>query len=93
MLQTVSCETIYLFGSYAYGIPNEDSDYDFFIILPDNGIRPLDAIQNISLALIGKTNKKPVDVLAKRHSEFDHRKDLITLEKEVFEKGIIIYEQ
>jgi predicted nucleotidyltransferase len=30
------CEKIILFGSYAYGVPKEDSDYDFYIILKDD---------------------------------------------------------
>jgi predicted nucleotidyltransferase len=32
ILNTVgeTCEKIILFGSYAYGKPREDSDYDFF---------------------------------------------------------------
>jgi predicted nucleotidyltransferase len=35
ILSTVgeSCEKIYLFGSYAYGTPHKDSDYDFFVVL------------------------------------------------------------
>ena len=93
ILQTVKCEKIYLFGSYAYGTPNEDSDYDFYVVVPDNGIRPLEAAQNIHLALFGKTNKKPVDILAKRHSDFEKRKNLITLENEVYNKGVMLYEQ
>jgi len=35
ILQTVGndCEKIILFGSYAYGTPNKESDYDIFVIL------------------------------------------------------------
>ena len=29
--ETVDCEKIYLFGSYAYGEPREDSDLDFML--------------------------------------------------------------
>jgi len=29
--ETVDCEKIYLFGSYAYGEPHEDSDLDFYL--------------------------------------------------------------
>jgi predicted nucleotidyltransferase len=28
-----NCEKIILFGSYAYGVPKEGSDYDVFVIL------------------------------------------------------------
>jgi predicted nucleotidyltransferase len=30
---TVPAERIYLFGSYAYGAPSKDCDYDFGILL------------------------------------------------------------
>jgi predicted nucleotidyltransferase len=43
ILNTVgdNCEKIILFGSYAYGIPNEKSDYDFFVILKDGTEKPI----------------------------------------------------
>ena len=30
ILETLDTYTIYLFGSYAYGIPKDDSDYDIY---------------------------------------------------------------
>ncbi|MDR1110813.1 MAG: nucleotidyltransferase domain-containing protein [Deltaproteobacteria bacterium] len=30
----VDCDKIYLFGSYAYGEPTEDSDLDFYVEYP-----------------------------------------------------------
>ena len=38
--QAIPAERIYLFGSHAYGKPNPNSDYDFFVVIPDGGIRP-----------------------------------------------------
>ncbi|GHT72920.1 hypothetical protein FACS1894124_0400 [Spirochaetia bacterium] len=32
IVKTVPVEQIYLFGSYAYGTPHKDSDYDLYII-------------------------------------------------------------
>ena len=40
ILQTVPAEAIYLFGSYANGTPNEDSDLDIYVVVPDIDIRP-----------------------------------------------------
>ena len=34
--QTVDTEKIYLFGSYAYGVPTQNSDFDLCVIIPDN---------------------------------------------------------
>ncbi|MDD4591431.1 MAG: nucleotidyltransferase domain-containing protein [Parabacteroides sp.] len=35
--QTVNADKIYLFGSYAYGKPHEDSDFDLYAVIPDDG--------------------------------------------------------
>ena len=42
--ETVKAEAIYLFGSRAYGIPTEDRDSDLCVIIPENSMRPADAI-------------------------------------------------
>ena len=31
----VDAEKIYLFGSFAYGMPKEDSDFDIYVLLTD----------------------------------------------------------
>ena len=49
--QTVDTEKIYLFGSYAYGVPTQNSDFDLCVIIPDNDLRPADAIKKIRRAL------------------------------------------
>ncbi len=91
ILNTTQVEKIYLFGSFAYGKPNEESDYDFYVVVPDGSDRPLLITQGIYRALFGKTNKRPVDILVKRHSDFYSRKDLLTLENVVFNQGVMIY--
>lgn len=51
------CEQVYLFGSYAYGTPREDSDplgpsdYDFYVVLNDNAKKPMLVMQDLSLCL------------------------------------------
>ena len=49
---TVDTEKIYLFGSYAYGTPTDDSDYDLCVIIPENSMRPVDAVKAIRRALL-----------------------------------------
>jgi predicted nucleotidyltransferase len=36
VLKTVPAEVIYLFGSYANGMPNRDSDLDIYVVVPDS---------------------------------------------------------
>ena len=89
----IPVERIYLFGSYANGSPNEDSDYDFYILIPDDGIKPLDAIREIRYSLIPINRKKPVDIIADYKSNFEARSKLNTMERVVVNEGIILYER
>jgi predicted nucleotidyltransferase len=90
ILNTVEAEEIYLFGSYAYGIPTEDSDFDLYIVIPDGSIRPLEAMQIIGRAIY-KEQKKPIDILVSRASDFRRRKLLPTLERTVARDGVRLY--
>ena len=36
ILKFVPARYIYLFGSYAYGNPTEESDIDIYVVTPDN---------------------------------------------------------
>ena len=49
---TVDCEKIYLFGSYAYGEPHKDSDLDFYVVLsPHSNLRPIEAMKVVFMPL------------------------------------------
>jgi predicted nucleotidyltransferase len=88
--KSVPVKEIYLFGSYVYGKPDSDSDFDIYVIIPDNTLRPLDAMQKISIA-ISDGQKHPVDVLVGNYTAFNERKSQPTIEREVALKGIKIY--
>ena len=58
-------DQIILFGSYAYGQPNQDSDVDLLVILPFEGLPVYKAIEirkklrpTFSLDLIARTSKQ-----------------------------------
>ena len=90
ILNTVETEAIYLFGSYAHGTPREDSDFDLYIVIPDDSIRPLEAAQNINIAIF-RGQKKPVDILVARAGDFHRRKQLPTIERTVAREGVMLY--
>jgi hypothetical protein len=93
IISAVDVEKLYLFGSYAYGTPNEDSDYDFYMIIPDDGIRPIDAMSEAGMALWGK-KVKGCDILAGTPETFERRsKKAWTIEGEVANKGVLLYER
>jgi len=91
--QTVPAERIYLFGSHAYGQPNKDSDYDFFVVLSDDSMRPIKAMQEIQWAVAQSPLRTPVDVLASHSNQFDEMKEYNTLERQVVRKGVLLYER
>lgn len=90
ILSVVSVKEIFLFGSYANGTPSENSDFDIYVVIPDNTMRPLDAMTKINIA-VSKNQKRPVDILVGSQSDFKKRSSLPYIEKEVFNKGIKIY--
>ena len=89
--QTVPVESIYLFGSYAYGTPNKDSDLDLYVVFRDElPMRELDAITAISIA-IDSVRKMPMDILGLKQNRFHDRKLYATLERKIVREGIKLY--
>jgi len=89
--KTVPVESIYLFGSYAYGTPNKDSDLDLYVVFKDElPMRELDAITAISMA-IDPVRKMPIDILGLKQNRFHDRKLYATLERKIVREGIKLY--
>jgi len=89
--KTVPVESIYLFGSYAYGTPNKDSDLDIYVVFKDElPMRELDAITAISIA-IRHVKTMPMDILGLKQNRFHDRKLYATLERKIVREGIKIY--
>jgi predicted nucleotidyltransferase len=90
----VETEKIILFGSYAYGTPREGSDYDFYVVLPDNSaVKPLIALQTIYRNLSNDRMIVPVDVLANYKTRFEERSKFLTIERKIASEGIVLYER
>ena len=88
---TVPVETIYLFGSYAYGTPHKDSDLDLYVVFKDDmSMRELEAIRSIRLAII-PIKTKPIDFLGLKLNRFLDRKIYATLERKIDREGIRLY--
>lgn len=91
-IYTVSgLNSIYLFGSYAYGEPTEDSDLDICIITDDKSKRKIEIMKLIRKA-IAKVQSMSVDILIYYSDEFNERaKSNCTLENQIFHKGVKLY--
>ncbi|GHV85187.1 hypothetical protein AGMMS50230_07950 [Spirochaetia bacterium] len=90
IVETVPVEEIYLFGSWAYGIPNKDSDIDLYVVFKDDmPIRELDALDAVRTALPAR--KMPLDLLGLKINRFLYRKQYATLERKITREGVKIY--
>jgi predicted nucleotidyltransferase len=92
ILSSVDCEKIYLFGSYAYGKPTADSDYDFYVVLKDDfPEKPIIAMEMINRSLMNFNTRIPIDVLANYKNRFEYRSSQPTIERKINKEGILLY--
>ena len=92
IVQTVPVDKIYLFGSYAYGTPHKDSDFDLYVVLKDESLmRDMEAMDAVGLAIYKKQNRA-IDLLVHKKAKFlDRSTGMTTIEKVVSTKGVKIY--
>ncbi len=85
-----SPDKIILFGSYAYGTPNETSDVDILVILPFEGKnfrKSLEIYQKLKIDF-------PVDILARKPEDTAKRYKLgDPLINSALNKGVVLYER
>ncbi len=82
---------IYLFGSHAWGKPNEDSDVDLLVIVPDSdepsrerGLRARTCLKDLRVAK---------DILVKTQAEIDWAGWVYaSLESEILECGVKLHD-
>ena len=90
ILKTIPAEAIYLFGSYVNGTPNEDSDLDIYVVVPDMEIDLIDLRGEIRKNLRNKKSM-PIDLLVGKSSVFNRRKQGLTLENIIARDGVLLY--
>jgi predicted nucleotidyltransferase len=83
-------ETIYLFGSHAWGQPTEDSDMDLLVIIPESREKPIQRAVRAQRSLLGV--KAAVDVLVKTRQEFQcYTSVKASLEAQIARDGKLLY--
>jgi predicted nucleotidyltransferase len=80
---------IYLFGSYAYGTPDPDSDIDLAVILPTVSSKHKESVKLYKLLSgIGL----PKDIIVSSLEEFDfYKNEPGSVFKTINEKGVVLY--
>jgi predicted nucleotidyltransferase len=82
---------IYLFGSYANNTYTDESDLDFYIMMPD-GVQDIAAETTKAYKAIRRVKRHPVDIIVGTKSRFEARKDSPSVENEVYRKGVVLYD-
>lgn len=82
---------IYLFGSFAEGKQNKDSDFDFYIVVADSE-KDMIGLTVKAYKSIRHKQKRPVDIIVNTEATFENRKTkLSSVESEVMQKGVLLY--
>lgn len=82
---------IILFGSYAYGMPTQDSDIDLLVVM-DTNEKP--HRRAIGLRKLLKDLGVPKDIIVKTPDEFNRFKDIVgTIIYPAAHKGMVLYER
>jgi predicted nucleotidyltransferase len=92
VLKYVPAKYIYLFGSYAYGNPTEESDVDIYVVTPDD----VTDFSGLYAKIVGDLGDKRIffiDLLLGRETVFNTRRQNNIFEKTICQKGILLYEQ
>ena len=91
VVATVPVSEIYLFGSFAQGKENQNSDLDFYVVIPDDcGVDEFNANWAINKAVTNR--KRAIDILVGTKSKFERRKEYFySIEQEIKDTGVRIY--
>jgi predicted nucleotidyltransferase len=89
IVENFNPQKIILFGSYAYGKPNEDSDVDLLVVMPlkvKNTKKAIEILTSLKTTL-------PTDVLVRTPEQVRERIEMGDFfMQEIFERGKILYE-
>ncbi len=85
---------VYLFGSYAWGIPNQDSDLDLLVVIEqtkDSKIlrerKAYKSLRDMKLIL-------PIDILVRTKDEiFQYLEDKNSIYNKIYNSGKLLYEK
>jgi predicted nucleotidyltransferase len=90
LIAELAPEQIILFGSHAWGTPDDDSDVDLLVIVPHSDDKPAQRAARAYRCLRGLM--VPTDILVKTRAEVDRFRSVrASLESEILERGKVLY--
>lgn len=91
IVKGVDPERIILFGSYAYGNPNEDSDLDILVIM-ESTARP--AERSLMVSRLLRPRPFPMDILVRSRQEIEQaKKEGNVFFLDIIQRGKVIYDR
>lgn len=82
---------VVLFGSYAWGEPDSDSDLDLYVIVPDQPEPAYRLARRAYHALHGV--HIPVDLVVRTRTESDRQAGVASsFDREVLSRGVVLYD-
>ncbi len=82
---------IYLFGSYAWGTPTDDSDLDYLIVLKDSTVPVVRRSQIGETALMNARISVPTDLIVTTEHEFSRRVPIQSeLYHKIYHEGVLV---
>lgn len=83
-------ETIFLFGSHAWGLPESDSDLDLLVVVTDSHLPPARRAADAYRCL--RDIPCPLDILVKTRQEFERFAGVpASLENRILQEGRRLY--
>ena len=88
-LMPLEPEKIILFGSYAYGVPNKDSDLDICVVEKDYKNR---WDEKVKIDKLLDDINLPIDILNPKVNEYEfYKKEYGSVYKDIEEKGVVLW--
>ena len=99
ILSKINLYRVILFGSYAFGTADDESDIDLLIVLDDNTIPKnyeewLEMKMKVRRLLRGINNEVAIDLLVYTKPQYEMiKQEMNSFQKEIHETGKILYEK
>lgn len=87
-------QKVYLFGSYAWGVPTADSDIDLFMLLDSSEESRLLRERKAYKSLRNLSDTPPIDILIRTKTEIESMlEDTDSLYYKIINQGQLLYER
>jgi len=86
-------DQLFLFGSFAKGTQNDDSDYDFCVVFPDKVTKSMCQLAGLAYYAAGTVKRnRPMDIIVRQKSCFaEAAKRPQSIDNAIVTEGVCLY--